>query len=117
MKGTFRMGKRHRVVSFRIPIVTLWYLLQHPNSKEDGNYSYIKQYWRKYVANAVKKWKYAHSNGVSEFIAEQMILSFLEPTDQVRYKRLLKIFKENNGGIKKILPDNVKLPPKEYGWF
>lgn len=118
MRGTFRLGRRYQAVSFRITIVALWYLLHHPDSKEDRNFKYIKRTLRKYVAVIINKWKYAHSNGISDFIAEKLIISFLEPKDQIRFKKILNTLKEHDGILnKKILPCGVKLPKKEIGLF
>ena len=106
------------MVSFKVPIVALWYLLNHPDPKEDSNFRHINSTLRKYVAIMLKKWNHSHSNGISEFIVMQMIGSFLEHSDKIRYRKLVKLLIANDTTIKsKALPRGVEKPHKEFGLF
>ena len=89
LKVAVSIGRRRSGVSVRNNIVALWYLLHVSNPINDRAPKEVEYELRKFVARTMKKWNSRNSRGLSEFIQSELIMSILEVSDQIRFKRIL----------------------------
>jgi len=95
MVFAFMRGLRRNSISIRSQFMALWYLLHHPDPINDRNPKIIQAAVRKFVAITAKRWKSTNARGVSDFIQSEMLKSFLDKSDQVRYSRIYRALKQN----------------------